>query len=206
MPMSNDTNQSVYRFYAPFYDMLFGRIFSPGRRRVIELMQAGASDQVLEVGIGTGLSIPLYSPEARVIGIDLSEAMLSKAEHRVTKLRMNHVSLLKMDAQHLAFADASMNKVALMYVASVVPDVARLFSEAKRVCCQGGDIFILNHFSSEQPCLRWLESQLDRVSAYVGFTPVFSPEIFLQDAETEFIHTEEVNMFSYWRIIHLRKR
>lgn len=206
MQLSNETNQAAYRRYAPIYDVMFGSLFSPGRRRVVELMAAGYDDHVLEVGVGTGLSLPLHSGQTRITGIDISDSMLLRARQRISCQGIKNVSLLQMDAQSLAFSDNCMTKVALMYVASVVPDPNKLFSEAKRVCRSGGDIFILNHFSSENSLFRWIESSLDRFSSHLGFTPVFSADMFFRDEEVELIHMEKTNLFSYWTIFHFRKR
>ncbi len=204
--ISNETNKSVYRMYAPIYDFLFNRIFAHGRRRVIEKMAPSQHDRVLEVGIGTGLSLAMYPAETAVVGIDISEDMLDIARKKLIEKAIKNTELLVMDAQDMQFPDRSMSKIALMYVASVMPDPEKMFCEVKRVCADKGEVFILNHFTSTRPFFRALENALSGLSAKLGFRPEFGKDLFLKDQDMEVISIEPVNVMGYWHIIHLRKR
>src|SRR5712671_668861 len=88
----------AYKLYAPAYDFVFDWIFHPGREAAIELLEAKRGQRILEVGIGTGLNLPLYPPSCWVIGIDLSEEMLRKAHEKVDELGLGNVTLKAMDA------------------------------------------------------------------------------------------------------------
>src|SRR5690625_4872789 len=136
---------TAYRRLAKRYDSLFGPIFEPGRELSIAKMACRPGDHVLEVGVGTGLSLPHYPQGVTVDGIDLSPDMLERARQRVNGSG-ERIKLQVMDAQALAFDDDSFYKVVAMYVASVVPDPNRMITEMKRVCRAGGDLFIVNHF------------------------------------------------------------
>src|SRR6266571_6038884 len=106
--MQIETVKAAYRRYAGFYDALFGPVLQPGRTAVVEGLGCRPGDRVLEVGVGTGLSLPLYPPSVRVTGIDVSREMLDKARARVAKRNFAHVeALLEMDAEAMSFADAS---------------------------------------------------------------------------------------------------
>ena len=92
--MQLDTVKAAYRRYAGFYDALFGPVLQPGRKAVIEALKCQPGERVLEVGVGTGLSLDLYPADVRVTGIDVSREMLDKARRRVAKRRLAHVEAL----------------------------------------------------------------------------------------------------------------
>ncbi|TAK66842.1 MAG: methyltransferase domain-containing protein, partial [Betaproteobacteria bacterium] len=128
------TIEHVYRRYAGFYDVCFGAVFQPGRRAIVDRMDCGPGERILEVGVGTGLSLPLYPENVNVVGIDISRPMLDQACERRARCRLEHVAgLMVMDAENMGFKDDSFDKVVAMYVASVVPDPGRLVDEMRRV-------------------------------------------------------------------------
>ncbi len=140
--------QSSYARGAPIYDRTFGAVTNTGRRRAVGYInkRGGA---VLEVGVGTGLSLPFYASDMKVTGIDFSHDMLAKAKRRVAELDLRHVKALRqMDARCLDFPDASFDTVAAMHVLSVVPDPHKVMSEIARVLKPGGEVVISNHFKS----------------------------------------------------------
>ena len=149
--------EQAYRRYARFnfYYVCFGAVFQPGRRAIVDRMDCLPGERILEVGVGTGLSLPLYPQNVRVVGIDISRDMLDQARDRLTRGgRQSAAELMVMDAENMAFEDNSFDKVVAMYVASVVPDPRRLVDEMRRVCKPGGQIFIVNHFHSRNPILQ----------------------------------------------------
>src|SRR5262245_2882313 len=147
----------VYARWAPVYDFVFGAVFARARRAAI-----AASDRVggriLEVGIGTGLSLPYYSRHSRIVGIDLSEEMLRKARRRVADRRLGNVeSLAVMDAEHLDFPDASFDVVVAHYVVNTVPHPEAALDEFARVLKPGGEIVIVNRVGADQGARRVFE-------------------------------------------------
>src|SRR2546430_2497139 len=138
----------MYGWGSAVYDLLFGSVLEPGRLLAVAAVNAGKAGRVLEVGVGTGLSLPHYRPGLTVTGIDLSPDMLEKARARAQGLAQVG-PLLEMDAQNLKFSAESFDAVVAMYVVAVVPDMARLFHELKRVTVAGGDIYVVNHIQAE---------------------------------------------------------
>ena len=138
-----------YKRWAPVYDSVFGKVFQEGHRRATAYATARGGN-VLEVGVGTGLALPLYGPEISVTGIDFSGEMLARAEARVRERQLKNVTLRQMDAQSLDFSDASFDTVSAMHVLSVVPDAAKALSEIARVCRPGGHVLITNHFAAHK--------------------------------------------------------
>lgn len=197
--------KNAYRRYAAVYDHLFGRVFEPGRRRAIDLVNAAPGRRVLEVGVGTGLTLPHYHPDLQVTGIDFSRDMLDRARTRVAEASLHQIeNLLEMDAQQMTFADDSFDAVVAMYVVSVVPDPERLLAEMRRVCVPGGDIVIVNHFASQNVVMRTLERSLAPLSSLMGFRPDLDLGAFQQAANLHTVDMARVNAMGFWRLIRFR--
>lgn len=200
--MNLDSVKSAYRRYARFYDFFFGPIFHPGRRHIVEALETRPGDRILEVGVGTGLSFPLYDSSVRITGVDVSREMLDIAERRVERDGLENVeAILEMDGEFMDFPDDSFDKVVAMYVVSVVPDAKRLVNEMRRVCKPGGDIYIVNHFHSENPLVRRGEELLAPLSKLVGFHPDFCKHDFLERTQLAIAEEHPVNLFGYWRVL-----
>lgn len=203
--MDIEAIQKAYRRYARRYDLYFGALFQPGRKAVIERMACKPGERILEVGVGTGLSLPLYPAGARVTGIDISAEMLERARLRKERCGLDgNVELRVMDAERLEFADDSFDKVVAMYVASVVPHPVRLVSEMRRVCRPGGEFFIVNHFHSTNPLVGGAESMLAPLSRLLGFHPDFPLDRFVRETGLEVVASQPVNLFGYWTLLRAR--
>jgi len=131
--------RKAYARWAPVYDLVFGAVFERGRRAAVAAAER-VGGRILEVGVGTGISLPGYSPQNRIIGIDLSEAMLRKAQQRVADLSLTNVEKLEvMDAEHLSFPDASFDVVVANHVISTVPHPEAALDECARMLRPGRD-------------------------------------------------------------------
>ncbi len=194
--------RKAYRRYAKLYDVYFGAVFQPGRKAVVDKLRCRPGDRILEVGVGTGLSLPLYPSCVRITGIDLSPEMLEKAKERALREGLTHVTDLKvMDAEQMSFPDGSFDKVVAMYVASVVPHPVRLVREMRRVCKKGGEIFIVNHFHSSNPVIAKVETLLAPLSRLLGFRPDFCLDTFVRDTGLKVTDCHRVNLFGYWSLL-----
>ncbi|MGI9383290.1 MAG: class I SAM-dependent methyltransferase, partial [Methyloligellaceae bacterium] len=132
--------QRAYRRWAPIYDLTFGRIAEAGRLHAVEIINR-RKGTVLEVGVGTGLSLPRYADHLKITAVDLSPDMLARAQERVEDEGLsNVVGLHEMDAGALEFDDESFDTVVAMYVMTVVPDPERVMAELERVCAPGGEV------------------------------------------------------------------
>jgi phosphatidylethanolamine/phosphatidyl-N-methylethanolamine N-methyltransferase len=195
----------AYRRYARGYDLYFGGILQPGRRAVVERMGCRAGERILEVGVGTGLSLPLYPPQSQVYGIDVCHEMLARAKARVAREHLRQAAgLYRMDAERMCFADDSFDKVVAMYVVSVVPDPARLLDEMRRVCKPQGELFIVNHFLHPNPVMSAMERLAAPLSRFVGFHPNLSLDDFTRQAHVEVLERVPVNAFGYWTLLRAR--
>ncbi|NOY70328.1 MAG: class I SAM-dependent methyltransferase [Deltaproteobacteria bacterium] len=194
----------AYKRYARKYDLLFGKVFEHGRRLLIDKMDCRGGENILEVGVGTGLSLPIYPDSVSVAGIDLSPHMLGVARRRLNGSSGHRRALLRMDAQRMSFADNCFDKVAAMYIVSVVPQPSKMMSEIRRVCRPGGDIFILNHFSNQNFIPRVVETAMVPFEKFIGFKPRFALDSFLEEAGLEVVETCPVNLFGFWTLIHAK--
>lgn len=174
--MDVSTVQQAYRRWAPVYDFTFGRVAEAGRKHTVELINHRRGS-VLEVGVGTGLSLPGYAPHLEITGIDVSSDMLERAQERVERHGLDNVAALReMDAEELDFPSGKFDTVVAMYVLTVVPDPERVMRELERVCAPGGEVILVNHFSREEGARGWIEQRLDPLSRSLGWHPVFPIE------------------------------
>jgi phosphatidylethanolamine/phosphatidyl-N-methylethanolamine N-methyltransferase len=171
--IEEDAVKSAYRRWAPVYDATFGRVSTVGRQHAVEVINQGKG-RVLEVGVGTGLSLGEYKPHLEIVGIDLSPEMLDKARERVAQDGLSHVTgLHEMDAGELAFPDASFDTVVAMYVMTVVPDPEKVMRELARVTKPGGEVILVNHFSQVEGVRGWVERRMAPFAEIIGWRPVF---------------------------------
>jgi phosphatidylethanolamine/phosphatidyl-N-methylethanolamine N-methyltransferase len=139
----------AYGVWAPFYDLVFGAVFEQGRHAAIRAAER-IGGRVLEVGVGTGISLPDYSKTTRLVGVDISEPMLRKAQKRVSELRLHNVEgLALMDGERLAFPDASFDVVVAQYVITTVPNPEATLDELARVLKPGGEIVLASRVGAE---------------------------------------------------------
>lgn len=205
--MSVASIRKVYNIYASFYDFLFGSIFNPGRSLCTSIINkvARQNASILEIGIGTGLSLPLYRSDLRITGIDISEKMLEKAQEQVEKNQLeDRVQLKVMDAAHLEFPDNSFDFIVAMYVASVVPDVNAFLQEITRVAKPTAEIIFVNHFASEHAVVRFFEKKFALVNKLVGFKSDFSVHSILDYKQLKLLDSQKINLFGYWKLLHCK--
>jgi phosphatidylethanolamine/phosphatidyl-N-methylethanolamine N-methyltransferase len=171
--MENAHVEEAYARWAPVYDLAFTAIMAPGRRAAVAAAQRGA-ELILDVGVGTGLELPMFDAGVHLVGVDLSEPMLRRARNRVERENLRQVAgLCVMDATRLAFASARFDAVVAPYVLTVVPDPAATLDELARVVKPGGEIVLVNHVGAESGPIAWAERWLGQKSASLGWRPEF---------------------------------
>ncbi|MDQ7262070.1 class I SAM-dependent methyltransferase [Paracoccus sp. PS-1] len=179
--MDIEAIQSSYSRWAPIYDRTFGAVTHMGRRRAVDYINRRGGS-VLEVGVGTGLSLEHYGPQMQVTGIDFSQDMLDKAIAKVQRLGLKQVRALRqMDARKLDFPDGSFDTVTAMHVLSVVPEPEKVMAEIARVCRPGGKVVITNHFARERGALAALERVFAPLANTIGWHSDFPIDRVLQE-------------------------
>jgi phosphatidylethanolamine/phosphatidyl-N-methylethanolamine N-methyltransferase len=199
--VENDFVERVYEKLASVYDFIFGPALHHGRLTAIQRMGIKCGDRILEVGVGTGINVPLYPHSCQVTGIDLSDSMLEKARERVARLGVRNVRLLQMDAAALKFPENSFDIVYAPYLISVVPDPVQVACEMLRVCRRGGRIILLNHFRSPNAILSRLERVISPMTVHIGFKSDLDLPAFLAQAGLEPESIEKVNKPKIWSLV-----
>lgn len=203
--VENDFVEKVYDKLASVYDLTFGPALNPGRLRAIQRMSIQSGERVLEVGVGTGISLSLYPKNCSVTGIDCTASMLEKARDRAALEEIHNVRLVQMDAADLKFADDSFDVVYAPYVISVVPDPVKVASEMRRVCRPGGRIIVLNHFLSPNPILSRLERLISPFTIHIGFKADLDLPAFLAQTGLQPQSIEKVNFPKLWSLVTTTK-
>lgn len=197
--------ERVYSNYARYYDLFFDEILKPGRREAVQALDVTSGQHVLEVGIGTGLSIPYYPDGCSITGIDISEDMLKQAKEKLEENGGKSITLQRMDASFLSFESERFDRVLVPYLISVVPDPIKVVSEIIRVCKKGGLIVFVNHFQNSNPIIALFETCLSPVSRFVGFRLDLPMESVIDHSPLKVERIERVNLFGLWHLIKLRK-
>jgi len=192
----------IYAYYSRVYDFIFKRWFFPRQRHAIQSLKIGPGQRILDVGVGTGFSLPLYPRHAHVIGVDLSSKMLWEAQKKVLHERLRHVALMEMDASHLAFPDNTFDVVIAAFVISVVPDPLQVLAEIKRVSKPEGQIVIINHFQSQNRVMAQLEKWVSPLCTKIGWRSDLALEYLVQHADLHIDRKYSLNKLDLWKVIY----
>ncbi len=198
--------ERVYSNYAGVYDQIFGRIFHESRESTVRRLPVAQGERILEVGVGTGLSLPLYPRHCRLVGIDLSDGMLEKARERVRMHGLEHVELSRMDAGQMEFPDDSFDTVMAAYVVTAVPDYRKVVTEMIRVCRPGGRIIMLNHFSNGNKLIAAVEKVISPLCKHIGFRTDLSLSHVLEGTSLLVARKEKVNPLRFWHLVECVNR
>jgi len=204
--LDQQTLLDAYSRWAPVYDWVFGKVFDAGRRAAVAVINA-RSVRLLEVGVGTGLTLPSYGPQLTVTGIDLSPEMLAVARKRVAEERLGNVeALIEMDATRLTFPDASFDTVAVMYTITVVPHPDAVMAEVERVLKPGGEALIVSHFASENGLYKTIEGWLTPITKKLGWRPDFPISRILGRPGLETVEVKSLSLLGLFSVARLRRR
>ncbi len=169
--------ERAYSRWAPVYDLVFGAVFAPGRSAAIaaaEEICGPSGGRILEVGVGTGISLPDYAPVNRLVGIDISAPMLRKARARVAEHQLHNVEALSvMDAEHLALPDESFDVVVAQFVITTVPNPEATLDEFTRVIRPGGEIILVNHICAEAGPRYLFDKTIAPIARWLGWRTEF---------------------------------
>ena len=199
--MNLESLERVYTNYSSVYDQTFGKAFNQSREFAVRGLPLVPNDEVLEVGVGTGIALPLYPAHCKITGIDLSEGMLKVAQERINEHRLNHVTLQRMDAGQMDFADNSFDLVMAAYVVTAVPDYRKVVSEMIRVCRPGGRIVMLNHFSNGNKLIAAVEKLISPMCQRIGFRTDLSLNHVLESTSLQVTKKEKMNPLRFWYLV-----
>ena len=205
-PLDAHAVKQAYRRWAGFYDFGFGLVSKHARREAVAAVNRLSGENVLEVGVGTGLALPQYAVSKRVTGIDLSAPMLEQARERVAETGLSNIeALLEMDAQATSFADHQFDIAVAMFVASVVPNPRALVAELKRVVKPGGSILFVNHFAVERGPIWWVERAMAPASSLLGWHPDFRLGHMFAEADLAAISFTPMRPLGLFGLIEMKR-
>jgi phosphatidylethanolamine/phosphatidyl-N-methylethanolamine N-methyltransferase len=191
----------AYARWAPVYDLVFGPVMEASRKAAVAALPPGAR-RVLEVGVGTGISLPDYPAATRVVGIDLSPDMLERARRRVADRRLQNVeAILEMDAGRLAFPESGFDAAMAMYVMTVVPDPARVMAEMRRVVKPGGRILVLSHFAADRGPRRAVGALLSPLGRLLGWNTTISAATLAAMPGTRLLSDTPAGLGGFYRLL-----
>jgi phosphatidylethanolamine/phosphatidyl-N-methylethanolamine N-methyltransferase len=171
--ITNENVEAAYARWAPIYDKVFRLVMKPGRLAAAEAVNR-LGGRVLDVGVGTGLELPMFSAAVKITGVDLSNPMLEIARKRVADLGLTNVEDLRvMDAMNLEYADDSFDGAVAPYVITTVPDPVRTMDEMARVVRPGGEIIIVNHIGADSGPIAMIERFMEKRAEKLGWRPQF---------------------------------
>jgi len=204
---NREQQQKAYRFWAPVYDQVYGFFLNSAQRELAK--RAGSTaGSILEIGVGTGLVLPLYPRECRVTGIDISDDMLSRARSKVREGTYNHVEgLHAMDACNMSFDEASFDTVSLPFVITLIPDTERLLDECARVLKPKGQIVIVSKISKTDGDIRGWQRAVSPIAQSCGLSSSFnsaSVETWVgQNPAFKLLENMALPPVGFFRLMHL---
>ncbi len=199
--MESERIKGIYAAWSHLYDYVFKVFFYRRLGHAIRLLNIQPGQRVLDVGVGTGLSLDFYPPHCQVVGIDLSREMLDKARRRVRERGLANVELIEMDATRLAFPNDSFDHVVAAHVMSVVPEPVRVLAEIKRVTRSDGKIVIINHFQSTNKALARIEEWLNPITRRIGWRTDLDLRSLVRDGQIDVDFEYKLSRGDLWKVV-----
>ncbi len=191
----------IYSLYSHFYDSLFGTLLNPGRRAARKLMDIPPAERVLEVGIGTGISLPLYPSNVEVVGIDINQDMIKQAGEKKQRMGYTNVKLCITDAAKMGFKNNYFDKVIASHSITVIPKPSETLKELKRVCKENAEFFFLNYSGSDDNVVARIEKAWSPIRSRLGLGKAIDLEGLLQKANFKIEKKNRVNILKLFQLI-----
>lgn len=188
----------LYHNLVPAYQAFWPAVAGKNIRAEVEALKLAAGTEVLEVGVGTGLSLASYPRDIRLTGIDLSDSMLAEAQTLIDRNGWDHITVRPMNAEELAFDDNQFDVVTAFHTVSVVSNPAQMMRELVRVCRPGGKILIINHFRSENPFIARVVDSAGNVTKRLGWRTDLELQEVLRELPIRIDQLYKPNPFSFF--------
>ncbi|MEK7702659.1 MAG: methyltransferase domain-containing protein [Nitrospirota bacterium] len=199
--MNTKSIDRIYSFYSGFYDLVWNKVFHESRGEGVSLLDLKGGERILDVGVGTGLSLLFYPNTCKVVGIDFCGAMLQKGRDLILRNRYSHIDLYEMDAMKMDFPDNHFDAVFSAYTISVVPDPSRVIDEMIRVSKKGGKLVFLNHFKNENRFISSCEKMISPLTEKMGFRADLDLSTLFSGKPVSVDQKHRVKPFNYWNLV-----
>ena len=194
----------LYADFPQLYDKIFQKIFYADLEFAIRSLDIQEGQKILEVGVGTGISLSAYPKHCKVVGIDLAQGMLLRAKGKIQNKGWKHAEILGMDALNMCFRKDSFDHVMAFHVVTVVPDPVQMMREVRRVCKPDGTIVIVNHFRSEKAFLGVFEDLIDPVTTKLGWSSTLKLSKLVSQANLNVEKVTRCSKRSLYDVIFIR--
>jgi phosphatidylethanolamine/phosphatidyl-N-methylethanolamine N-methyltransferase len=196
----------LYSRLSDYYDTLFRWFTIPRQKALMKEMEIEPGSHIMDLGVGTGLSLHLYPRNCRVTGIDISPKMLTHARKRVVRKKLHHVDLVEMDAHELdkGFDSDTFDVIVASFVLTVVKDPVRVLRHMKTVGKPDCTMYIVNHSRSHQPALRKCEEFLEPICRKIGWNYAVDLEDVIEKAGLHVVSTRPCFPYDPWVIVQAR--
>jgi phosphatidylethanolamine/phosphatidyl-N-methylethanolamine N-methyltransferase len=201
--MQESSTKKIYDVHSMFYDATFGRLVKRRIERAINHMNISETDRVLDLGIGTGVSLNFYPNRGRIVGIDLSAGMLRECRKKIRERGLDHASVFQANALELPFADNTFDHVFISHVISVVSDPYRLVQEAQRVAKASARIVIVNHFQSTNRFIALIEKWLCPLCTKLGWRSDLALQDLVRRTGVEVDYRYKLESIDLWETVVL---
>lgn len=199
--MQEASTRKIYDIHSVFYDATFGRLVRRRIERAINHMNIGPADRVLDLGIGTGVSLNYYPLHGRVVGVDLSAGMLREARKKIRERGLRHATVFQANALQLPFADDTFDHVFISHVISVVSDPYQLVREAQRVAKPNARIVIVNHFQSTNRFIAMVEKWLCPLCTKLGWRSDLALQDLIKRTGVEVDYRYKLESIDLWETV-----
>ncbi len=203
MRMTEEATSPLYDLWSKFYDYTFGALVHKRQVRALRELRPKPGDTVLDIGVGTGMTLRHYPRDITVVGMDLSGGMLNKAVKKIKSDGLTNCVLVQGDAMTPPFAEHSFDHIMITHVVSVVSDPAKLMAWAQRLVKPGGRVVVLNHFLSTNPFIAWFERTFNPIFVKIGWRSDLSLEECLNGSELDVQYNFKMTQLDFWQIVVL---
>lgn len=205
MKMTEEATSPLYDLWSWFYDYTFGALVRNRQVRATEQLRPKPGDTVLDLGVGTGMTLKHYPRDITIVGMDLSAGMLKKAQKKIESDGLKNCVLIQGDAMDPPFEEHSFDHVMITHVVSVVSDPAKLMAWARRMVKPGGRIVVLNHFLSTNRFLAWWERVLNPMFVKIGWRSDLALEDCLKGSGLTVQYNFKMTHMDLWQIVVLHE-
>ena len=202
--MQEAKTRLIYDFQSHFYDQIASRTLARRQRAAIKRMHIQPGQRVLDIGIGTGLSLDGYPNHCHVVGLDLSDRMLAKARQKVASHNLRNIDLLCADAMFCNFAPQSFDHILLSHVISVVSDPVQLVRLAHYLGKPGCRIVIINHFRSANRMIGLIETLICPLCVHLGWRSDLSLQELIRSTGLQIDYRYKIESVDLWETVFAR--